>query len=509
MLAALIVGPGQPCPCRRAPPAAAETAGDSETDSEVDPEAEKEEQNLDYLRALVKRQQALLEQQAKSLEEQQGRLDEQATQIAAQQELLDDQARAIQELMARLDQVEPREGDLTEAEIALLERVDQLEKEMESDPGKPADDDSAGDFKGSIRVPGTKMAFRLGGFVATNIVFNSEELAHTDRFVTAEIPVPQVSQVSVTSFNVNVRRSRINYDWRMDSSVGRFRAFIEGDFLGDGNAFRLRHAYGQYKDMVLGQTWSTFSDPHNDPEEIDLEGINGQVLLRQPLARFRWRPRRGFERALGLENPSPDVTGGTGLTQIPDIVYRFSRDREESSIHMAAILRLIRAERDSNPGETSQALGLGATVSGTVPSRWRDRGDEFIYQVNLGRGLGRYITDLAAEGGQDAWFDPESGDLEALDVFAGLVSYRHNWPLEWREVRSLRTTATFGWVNVRNLDFQPDDAYDRTYRLGITTFWSPIPRLDLGVEFLWGRRVNKDGETGTAGQVQFASYFRF
>jgi hypothetical protein len=39
--------------------------------------------------------------------------------------------------------------------------------------------------------------------------------------------------------------------------------------------------------------------------------------------------------------------------------------------------------------------------------------------------------------------------------------------------------------------------------------WSPIPRLDLVSEFLWGDRQNKDGQRGFAAQTQIGSTFRF
>jgi hypothetical protein len=39
--------------------------------------------------------------------------------------------------------------------------------------------------------------------------------------------------------------------------------------------------------------------------------------------------------------------------------------------------------------------------------------------------------------------------------------------------------------------------------------WSPIPRLDLVTEFLFGNRTNKDGRHGSAAQTQIGSSFRF
>ena len=39
--------------------------------------------------------------------------------------------------------------------------------------------------------------------------------------------------------------------------------------------------------------------------------------------------------------------------------------------------------------------------------------------------------------------------------------------------------------------------------------WSPISAIDLGVEFLWGERMNKDGERGNATQFQLVGTFYF
>ena len=134
--------------------------------------------------------------------------------------------------------------------------------------------------------------------------------------------------------------------------------------------------------------------------------------------------------------------------------------------------------------------------------RWNER-DNLLFQLNWGDGLGRYVNDLDTEGGQDAVFDPETGRLEPLGVFAGYLAYQH-W---WRG--SFRSTFVYSYVAVDNLEFQPDDAYRRTERATVNLLWSPIPNLDLGVELLWGARENKDGQRGTATQFQLATAFRF
>ena len=50
---------------------------------------------------------------------------------------------------------------------------------------------------------------------------------------------------------------------------------------------------------------------------------------------------------------------------------------------------------------------------------------------------------------------------------------------------------------------------ERTIRFGANLLWSPTPRIDLGAEYLIGRRENEDGETGDAMQLQVALRYRF
>ena len=89
-----------------------------------------------------------------------------------------------------------------------------------------------------------------------------------------------------------------------------------------------------------------------------------------------------------------------------------------------------------------------------------------MFQINLGRGIGRYINDLDTLGGNDAVFSP-NGTLETL---ARYVAHQHWWS------ERARSTLNLSWVSVSNQDFQDDDSYDKTFR-GADTVFHQVPIL--------------------------------
>ena len=73
----------------------------------------------------------------------------------------------------------------------------------------------------------------------------------------------------------------------------------------------------------------------------------------------------------------------------------------------------------------------------------------------------------------------------------------------------LRSSLIWSFVTVDNLDFQLPTAYHKTNRYSVNLVFSPLDRIDLGVEYIYGTRENKDGHRGDADQVQAVGIFRF
>jgi hypothetical protein len=401
---------------------------------------------------------------------------------------------------------------------AVEERLAKIEESVHQIPDVPTDVVSAGDFPGSIRIPGTDVGLRVGGLVRTTGVATLGPLGTEDRFVTSSIPVEGSQEAGKQSrFVLTAIPSRFNLDLRTPTGVGAMRAFIEGDFAGQSRVFRLRHAYGQWKGFVIGQTWSTFADPEAEPDGIDFEGLNAIALFRQPLMRYTHHFGERFSLATAIENPAPDITNAKGVSQVPDLVVRarwrpqegakgllgMNVFRQDAHVNVALLFRQIRGEPLDQPNTTISTTGFGVGVSGRLTAPWQADKGQVTFSAYAGSGIGRYITDLGTLGGQDAYYDPGTNTIDALPVFAWYLGYERRWDAK------LRSTFTYGSVLVNNIAAQPGSAFHMTHRWSLNLTWSPIPRVDLVSEFLFGNRIDKDGEKGASSQLQLGTNFRF
>jgi hypothetical protein len=446
------------------------------------------------------------------IELQQQRLEQQEKLAEAQRKQIEELQRTLEALNRRLAELEAKSGEPVPK--SLEDRLAKLETSANEKPELPPDVVSAGNFPGSMRIPGTDTQLKIGGWVWTSVVQTRDALGSDDRFLTYSIPVEGTPEAGKgPRMSLWAGPSKLNFDVRTPTEVGQMRAFIESDFAGTSNYMRLRHAYLQYRAFIVGQTWSTFSDPDAPVEDTDFEGLNAENVTRQAQVRY-FRPIGKNRRlAIALEFPTASISGGQSVNQVPDLIGRVRWTRGEGHLQAAVVLRQIRGELDTQPNITQGAFGWGVSASGVVPvPKWSPQ-DKVVFQFNGGLGVARYINDLNSAGGQDAIFIPSTGELRPLGAYGFYVDYEHHWKtaenLFGLSLPDLRSSLIWGYVNVTNLAEQPDDAYFRTNRLSLNLVFSPITRLDVGTEFIYGTRENKDGGRGRARQFQLRMRYLF
>ncbi|MGI9308153.1 MAG: DcaP family trimeric outer membrane transporter [Gammaproteobacteria bacterium] len=518
------------------------------------------QKDIDKMLQIIEEQNKRLDEQSQTIGDLQDQLEElqDATQNAAQpakaepskeelelQQRIDEQTRAIGVLQKQIDDLAadaPRKAEVSEEELKLRERLESMEKKVAAVEQDPAVQQNLEEFPGSIPIPRTQAAMRIGGFVKFNYVKSFDPIGSTDRFIVGSIPVNEEFSRVGSDTSLTANQSRFNIDLREKSSFGQFRAFIEGDFAETGDTFRLRHAYGQFRDVLTGKAWSTFYDAQAAPEEVDFEGINGQSILRQ--AQIKYFPQLGedWDLTVSLEDPITEATsvcypvldaggipdpattctagddtlaiGGSALatssSDIPDLVLAVKRKWFGLwHARVAAIGRRLSAQNaitSTDPASTikqeDEATGWGLAMSGIFKIPFWNEADNLKFQLMYGEGLGHYINDTNTVEGLDAIFSPD-GSLKALPVWAGYLAYQHFWRPK------MRSTALVSVVDIDNFSFQPGDSYNRTSRASINYLWSPINRVDVGAELIWGKRINKDDNEADALQIQISTEYRF
>lgn len=142
---------------------------------------------------------------------------------------------------------------------------------------------SAPEFDNGLIVVGKDVAMKFGGYVKADFIYDFNPIDSTDSFITTSIPVGAPDR---TNTRAHARQTRLSFDTRWKTSGRVVQVFVEGDFFSDDDQFRLRHAYGEVGSLLVGQTWTTFTDVGAAPATLDFEGSVSNVNRRQAQARW-------------------------------------------------------------------------------------------------------------------------------------------------------------------------------------------------------------------------------
>ena len=334
--------------------------------------------------------------------------------------------------------------------------------------------------------------FTIGGRIKLDVIHDFDAITSTDSFDPRTIVVPDTPG---SNTRIHARETRFSLGIVGPANGRELKMFVEGDFYGSGNAFRLRHAYGQYGVLLAGQTWSTFMDEDNIPNTIDFETAVAAPLVRQGLVRLTFPVARGAAVAFGVEESDPDVVPPTGVPgavekSMPDFTARLRFTRGAGHVQLSGFVGQTRYR--SSTGDTDDAMIGGVLASARV----RPFGRDAAYgELAYGPGLGRYRGGISAA-------PDTSNNLVAIDALGLTVGYEHWWSDRW----SSNAVFSPAWA----LDDIPITATANTqltYAAANLFYWFIPNRAWVGGEYLFGRREVSDGARAIANRIQFAVRF--
>lgn len=285
----------------------------------------------------------------------------------------------------------------------------------------------------------------FGGYIKIDARYVDGDVAYRDFWIGDGAPLAE----DASQFKIFANETRFNTKYVHGDVTG----FIEMDFWGGGGNEvisnsahpRIRHAFVKYKDLTVGQTWSTFMNTSAIPESADFAGATtGLVFIRQGQVRYNMG---NFQVA--LENPE-SWGGDTANDSVPDVVARYNVKGDWGSVSVSGLARQL----NTTLGNSESAFG--ASIAGRIKTGGKD---DIRFQIHKGE-LGRYVGVAAVK---DLYGE------EVEDLTSVLVAYRHFWN------ESLRSTVLYGKVE--------GDVSDRERtQWGVNLFKDLTKELAVGVE---------------------------
>jgi outer membrane DcaP-like protein len=387
----------------------------------------------------------------------------------------------------------------------------------------PRPDDLTLDPKyiGFIPVPRTPVLLKFNAKPRVDMTWDPQNTGDNTRFITAKIPIDQSPPAANdpnfgggSVFNINAKGSRLSFDVRAPTVPGTPRFYFENDFYGSGSAefnFRVRHIYGQFYNLIVGQTFSVFEDPDVWPDTVDFEGPNSQLSRRHPQVRYQLPLAKEWNMNFGLEQPgsSPaDFVDGAGVTttvnganHAPDLAANARWERAGvGHLQFSSVFRDLSDKGFTAAGQTfkdDSTLGWGLNLAGAFQVFKKD---SVQAQVTGGKGIGSYGNDTSFFK-TDAAIDVH-GDLVALPYVGVMLGYTHWWEEHWR------SSVSYGFVDMGPEDSQGANGYDTTHYVSANVVWQIRKRLSVGLEGLYGVNRVQDGDNGDAWRVQVGLIYK-
>jgi DcaP outer membrane protein len=349
--------------------------------------------------------------------------------------------------------------------------------------------------------PGTR--FSYGGFIKLDAMVTDAtdgEIADGTVgrlfYVPSAIPVGSPAANESTDTDMGAQLSRFWFAADTDLDTGaKLKGYLEFDLFGGGSingnevstntyGLSVRQAYVSWTNpngaqWLAGQTWSNFQDVASLPDTVDFIGpTEGSIFVRQAQVRYTKGPW-----SFSVENPETTITPYRGIgarissddNLMPDLTARWQKKGDWGHVSVAGMVRQFAYENPA-AGIDDTSTGAALSVSGKFNL---GKSDDLRYMASYGRGIGRYLgLGIASDTVLDA-----GGNLEAIDGYGAFAAWRHAFSPKLR-----------GNVFYSMAHFDNDKALtgfgvtERAQSFHANLIYTPLPKLDVGAELIWGRR---------------------
>ncbi|RKG54329.1 hypothetical protein D7V64_05140 [Acinetobacter cumulans] len=314
----------------------------------------------------------------------------------------------------------------------------------------------------------------------------------------------QINTVPLTGNNESSDRlkaslgaTRLGLDFKTATSGKDINAKLEVDFLGSNDALRIRHAYMNYGNWLIGQTWSNFAVPDYMPETIDALGYVGGAVKRTPQVRYSHK----FSPITNVVLAAEDAKDESSNMRLPALTARLNHQLNER-VQLGA--RAMGSEKKTDTdAEMTWGVGLGAKWDVTEKTMikadyYHVKGDSsFVSWSNQG-----FVTNA-------------NKDIIARNEFDSITL-----GITQQFSPQLRGTLGYGYMKADQNDVYINALTDKTkankdlWQAWANLFYNPIKPISLGLEYVYGEReafapAPNGSQTGTDNRVNAVAMYNF
>jgi DcaP outer membrane protein len=343
------------------------------------------------------------------------------------------------------------------------------------------------------------MQLRILGSVRFLAVYDNVDLKSKNSFSTFQIPTG-AENINFPNYYNGLSQTRLGFEVTRKVEQGNLFVRLETDFAGV-TGFRIRHAYGQYKNWLVGQTWSLFTQISVMPSTVDFGGPTSSISVRTPQIRYTFRNTTKSNFAVSLEYQIPDLNLPDSLNLrtfqlLPNLVGRSTRNFEWGSVQVSGIMPVLSARNEYS--DLIIKLGWGVSLGALINS---GKNGSWHFQIAGGKTISQFFGDLS--GNDLNLIVNQNGEPVFPHEFGFYGTYQHEWS------KKLLTNISYGQIQIENLKFIRDDTFIKGSTIRINSFWKAIEGAKLGIEGIWGKRTNKNNEKGNALRINALFYYDF
>jgi len=380
----------------------------------------------------------------------------------------------------------------------------------------------------TARAQDTK-SFEIYGFAQVDYIQDTKRLdpAWEDAFRPSKIATPEGQFGSNGQADVSAKQSRFGVKGTLPTgdNLPPVNFKFEFDMFGTGadagqTTIRLRHFYGEWGQLLGGQTHTLFMDIDVFPNVIDYWGPPGMAFVRVP--QIRWTPYTTSDShfSVALERPSNDVDAGNvrlidvyseatvnPTERYPDLTAQYRKDGPWGHAQIAAILRNVGFDYKVNPTEPFQHghdTGWGIDLTAAINTMEKDK---VLLGVVYGHGIATYMNDGGMDLAPTSTPNPASTvpqlSGEAVPLTGVMAYYDHYWNSRFS------SSIGYSFTQVSNTNFQDPGAFHKGDYASVNLLWYPVDAVMIGGELMWGKKTNNAGETGDDVRFQFSAKYNF